>query len=252
MKTKISYAIFSVLLITIFMATASTHVNGCCVPLRIEILSPTDTIYSTDSVPLSFTVNKATSWMGYSLDGHVNETITGNTTLTSLEDGSHYVIVYANDTCGRMGASSTVHFAVDTTPPDITDVSQIPPSSNVLPTDEVKVDATVVDNLSGVKQVTLNYTNGNGTWIAVPMTNCEGNIWNAIIPAFPYCTYVNYTISAEDNVGNAITTEEIFGYQYQYHVIPEFLSFLTLSLFMIATLLAVIVYRRKHSMQPLD
>ena len=31
-------------------------------------------------------------------------------------------------------------------------------------------------------------------------------------------------------------------------VIPEFPSFLILPLFMIATLLAVVVYRRKHSM----
>ena len=33
-----------------------------------------------------------------------------------------------------------------------------------------------------------------------------------------------------------------------YPIVPEFPSFLILPLFMIATLLAVVVYRRKHSM----
>ena len=80
----------------------------------------------------------------------------------------------------------------------------------------------------------------------VNMTNLEGNIWNATIPAFPYGTYVNYTIIAEDNVGNTITTEEVLGYQYQYQVVPEFPSFIILSLFMIATLLTLIVSRRKR------
>jgi hypothetical protein len=113
----------------------------------------------------------------------------------------------------------------------------------VQPEDEVKVNATVTD-ISGVNQVTLNYTNGNGTWIAVDMTSLDGDVWNATIPAFPYCTNVTYTIMAEDKAGNTITTLEL-GYEYQYQVIPEFPSFLILPLFMIGTLLVVIVYKKK-------
>jgi hypothetical protein len=52
---------------------------------------------------------------------------------------------------------------------------------------------------------------------------------------------------AEDYANNTITTEEM-GYTYQYHVVPEFPLFLILPLFVIATLLAVIVYRKKHTM----
>jgi len=58
-------------------------------------------------------------------------------------------------------------------------VSQTPPEDNVLPEDEVEINATVVDELNEVKHVTLNYTNGNGTWFTINMTNPEGNIWNA-------------------------------------------------------------------------
>jgi len=193
-------------------------------------------------------VSESTSWIGYSLNNQANVTIPGNTTLTSLLDGVYYVVIYANDTTGNMGASSIVYFTVDTTPPNITDVSQNPPKNNVLPEDEVKINATVTDNLSQVKQVTLiyAYSNSSGTWIRIiDMTNLEGNIWNATIPAFPYCTNVTYTITAEDNVGNIITTLEM-GYEYQYPVIPEFPTAIIMPLFMIATLLTIIVYRRKQ------
>lgn len=221
----------------------------------IVILSPENKTYSTDAIPLTFTIDEAISWMGYSLDGEANATISGNATLSDLFDGMHYVVVYANDTNGNMGMSNTVYFAVDTTPPNITDVSQIPLPDNVLTADEVRVNATITDNLSGVRKAILNYTNGDGTWIGVNMTNLEGNVWNGTIPAFDYCNWVNYTIMAEDEVGNIITTAEIYGYQYQYHVIPEFPSLLILSLFMIATLLATIICRRKHlavSKQPIE
>jgi len=218
------------------------------IPPEISIISPENKTYPIKDVPLTFTVSESTSWIGYSLNNQANVTIAGNTTLTSLLDGVYHVVIYANDTTGNMGASSTVYFTVDTTPPNITDVSQNPPKNNVLPEDEVKINATVTDNLSQVKHVTLiyAYSNSSGTWIRIiDMTNLERNIWNATIPAFPYCTNVTYTITAEDNVGNTITTQEM-GYEYQYHVIPEFPTAIIVLLFMIATLLTVIVYKRKQ------
>jgi multiple sugar transport system substrate-binding protein len=206
----------------------------------ITVLSPENRTYATSSVPLTFTVSECTSWMGYSLDGQANVTTSENTNLTSLLDGTHYVVVYANDTSGNMGTSTTVYFTVDTAPPNITDVSQIPPENNVLPEDVVRVNATVTDYVSEVKRVILNYTNGNGTWITVNMTNLQGNIWNATIPAFPYGTNITYVIIAEDNANNTITTEDQ-GYLFQYQVIPEFPAAIILSLFMITTLVTIIL-----------
>jgi parallel beta-helix repeat protein len=218
-------------------------------PPTVSILSPENKTYNFNDVPLTFTLNEPTSWIGYSLDGATNVTITENTTLTTLTDGTHYVVVYANDTAGNTGSSDVIYFTIDTTPPNITNVTQIPPKDNVLPEDEVEVNATVTDALNEVKKVTLvyAYANSSGTWIrVVDMTNPTGNIWNATVPAFPYCTNVTYTIIAEDSAGNTITTQEM-GYEYQYHVIPEYLSLIALSLFAIATLLAAIVYKRKRS-----
>jgi hypothetical protein len=159
------------------------------------------------------------------------------------------VIVYANGTDGRMGASCKVCFSVDTTPPNIKDIMQFPRTDNVQPDDEVKVNATVTDDVSGVKRVTLfyAYANSSGTWIRiVNMTKLEGDIWNASIPKFPYCTNVTYAIAAEDNVGNAASTAEM-GYDIQYHVIPEFTALAMTLLFMVAMLLTAMVHKRKHS-----
>ena len=134
----------------------------------------------------------------------------------------------------------------DSTPPLIEDVYQQPANDIVFPDDEVMVYANVTDDQSGVKHVILSYTTDNETWFISNMTNLEGNKWNATIRAFPYCTNVRYMIIAEDYANNTITTEEM-GYTYQYHVIPEFPSLIIPPLFIIATLLAVIVYRRKNS-----
>ena len=133
----------------------------------------------------------------------------------------------------------------DSTPPVIENVYQQPPSDSVYPDDKVVVYANVTDDLSGVKQVILNYTTNNGTWFSIEMTILEDTVYNATIPGFPYCTNVTYVIIAEDNANHTITTVDM-GYAYQYHVIPEFPSSLILPLFMTTTLLAAIFCIRKQ------
>jgi hypothetical protein len=81
-------------------------------PPIISGLSVENKTYNTRSVPLNFTVDQSTSWIGYSLDGQANVTLTGNTTLSELTYGAHTLAVYANDTVGNMGSSSTIFFSV--------------------------------------------------------------------------------------------------------------------------------------------
>ncbi len=84
-------------------------------PPTISVLSPENNkIYDPDSVHLVFTVNRLTSWMGYSLDNGWNVTISGNTTLPTLSDGPHNIIVYASDTSFNAGASEVVQFSSGT------------------------------------------------------------------------------------------------------------------------------------------
>jgi hypothetical protein len=214
-------------------------------PPAITILSPQNKTFDVNNVPLIFTINESTSWISYGLDSQSNVTITGNTTLTGLSDGTHTIIVYANDTSGNMGVSEMVYFADDTTPPNIVDVSQVPSETEVWSEDNVKVNATVTDNFSRVKKVMLKYTNGNGTWITIEMTKIGEDVWNATIPPFPYDTNITYIITAEDSVNNTITSQEM-GYTYQYHIVPEFSTIWLLPTIMIAALLMIIFCRKKN------
>ena len=86
-------------------------------PPNVLILSPQNESYevaniSLSSIPLDFTIDKTTSWIGYSLDNKSNVTIVGNTTLTGLSESQHSLTIFANDTIGNMGASQPMNFTI--------------------------------------------------------------------------------------------------------------------------------------------
>lgn len=211
---------------------------------KIKILSPVNATYSTNTVPLTFFVVTPVSSMDYNLNGQANITIDGNKTLIELPDGTHYLNLYGNYTPGEI-ESDRVYFTIDTTHPNITYVSQYPLKENVLPDDIVKVNATVTDNLR-VKQVTLNFTTGNGTWISVEMENLENNIWNATIQSFPIDTNITYTIVASDYANNTITTEEL-GYELEYIIVPEIPTLILFASLLLATTTIAFFFRKNET-----
>ena len=81
-------------------------------PPQITLLSPLHQVYNGSSVDLVFTTDGVVNWTAYSLDGKQNVTVTGNSTITGIPSGSHKLVVYANDTFGRMGVSEELTFAV--------------------------------------------------------------------------------------------------------------------------------------------
>jgi parallel beta-helix repeat protein len=81
-------------------------------PPQITLLSPVNQAYNESSVDLVFTTDEAVNWTAYSLDGKQNVTITGNSTITGIPNGSHTFIVYANDTFGNMGTSEILTFTI--------------------------------------------------------------------------------------------------------------------------------------------
>jgi len=115
----------------------------------ISTVSPQNKIYALNQVPLTFTVNVLTAWMGYSLDSQANVTVSGNTTLTGLSDGTHSLKIYAgniDDLYKRnMGSSSLVHFTIDTTPPSI---SIVAPTSKTYDTTDIQLTFTVSETNS--------------------------------------------------------------------------------------------------------
>ena len=86
---------------------------------EIIISSPIDNAtYNSNNVNLTFTLSKQTAWIGYSIDGHSNVTILTNTNIQT-SDGKHTLVVYANDSGGKMGASDPINFITDTTGPSV-------------------------------------------------------------------------------------------------------------------------------------
>jgi hypothetical protein len=84
------------------------------VPINVQVSTIRNTTYTSNDVPLSFTVDKSVSWAAYSLDGQANTTLSQNTTLTGLSLGSHTLTVYAQDTLGLVEASDPISFVVAT------------------------------------------------------------------------------------------------------------------------------------------
>ena len=84
---------------------------------KIVITSPENKTYK--EVSLGFVANRGISWMGYSLDGQANITISSGLELTNLTQGEHNVVIYANDTAGNMGISNIVYFSIDIDAPQI-------------------------------------------------------------------------------------------------------------------------------------
>jgi hypothetical protein len=181
--------------------------------------------------------------------------------IVKINDGTTPVI-YLNDMLYDNGTHRWIYFSYpqsthtitilatvveeDTTPPNIEYVYQEPDNSNVQPTDIVKVYASVTDGQSGVKQVILNYTTGDGVWHAMAMTCLEGSVYNSTISPFPEGTHVTYAIQAEDNAGNSITTSGM-GYTYQYMVIPESLTVLLTTAFLLVTVFVAIAQKRQKA-----
>lgn len=86
----------------------------------ITVRSPERKTYAENCVLLTFTTSEQTSWIGYCLDEQSNVTITTNTTIASLAEGVHALVLYGNDSLGNMGFSETILFTIDTVSP-ITD-----------------------------------------------------------------------------------------------------------------------------------
>jgi hypothetical protein len=79
---------------------------------RIGIVLPQNMIYNDSSVALAFSVCEPVSWMGYSLNGQDNVTVTGNTTMSGLGNGAYNLTLYATDLAGNTAASETSNFTV--------------------------------------------------------------------------------------------------------------------------------------------
>jgi hypothetical protein len=152
-------------------------------PPQIQITSPENQTYS--KVTLSYTVDRSTNWIGYSLDDRANVTIKGNTELFNLSQGAHSIILYANDSSGNMGSSNRVFFSVDSLPPKI---------MIILPQNQSY----------GSTDIQLAFSlNKNATWLAYSLDGQKNVtiIGNVTLPALSNGSH-RLTVWATDEYGN--------------------------------------------------
>jgi len=144
--------------------------------------------------------------------------------------------------------------ANDTDPPNIGFPIR-EPSGDVMADQSVTVSVNITDGESGVKNATLQYNLNNGTtWVDMPMTlnltpyphDARSLAYYTTIPGQPQGTYVRFRIVAYDFAGHNATRDGVADY-CTYVVVPEFQLTIVLPLFLIATLLAVIIRKGKHS-----
>jgi len=124
--------------------------------------------------------------VGYSLDGEDNVTIAGNTTLAGMSDGTHNLVVYAEDIAGDVGASETIAFTVDSAAPSVTvdfpesrvyDVADVPLVFVVNePVSQIAYSLDGQDNVTVTGNVTLNGLSSGAHSITVYAWDNAGNV----------------------------------------------------------------------------
>jgi len=151
----------------------------------VQITAPENKTYR--DVPLSFSTNRNTAWIGYSLDGEANVTIGAQNMLYGLSHGSHRIVIYANDSAGNMGISNTVYFSVDIMGPVINILAPI--NQAAYNSADVELIFTLDEQVSE-----LSYSLNGEEKLVLP-----GNV---TLPALPPGGH-NLTIYATDELGNA-------------------------------------------------
>lgn len=122
------------------------------------------------------------------------------------------------------------------------------PSGNVTANQPVTISANVTDLLSGVGSVRLEYNVTNSPLtLDFPMSlNSTTGLYEYPIPAQPAGAVVKYKITAYDKAGNVATDDNAGQYYTYVMTVSEFSALLVLPLLMLATLSAVIAYRKSR------
>jgi N-acetylneuraminic acid mutarotase len=195
------------------------------IPPIIQINSPENKTYN--EVQLAYTINRGTSWVGFSLDNQANITLTGQLNLTGLTQGSHQVIIYANDSSGNMGKSTIVYFTFDSIAPKITILlpqNQSYGSSDVQLTFNLEESAPL-----------LSYS--------LDGQNPSAILGNLTLPALPDGSH-HLTIYVTDELGNSGASETV------YFTITSFPTFLFAAIITIIVILLASGYLVFKSRKP--
>jgi hypothetical protein len=189
--------------------------------LEITIISPTSTVYTFPSIQLNWSASQEVDWAGYSLDGSPLTALAGNATITNLSNGSHVLMVTANNTSGSIATREIAFDVLDQSAPTI-DHHQVYQAYAGF---SFTIGADIFDDFI-VKAATVYYQfPSNTSYSTYPMTFCNtcGGIYKAIIPAsLIKANTFYYYINASDGVNSAFSP--VSGYEtnpYAVSIVPK-------------------------------
>jgi hypothetical protein len=143
----------------------------------VTISSPLTLEYNTSSIDLNYTtidLNIQSCW--YSLDGAANQTLAScqNITLSSLGEGNHTLIVYANDSAGNVGYSTVSGILVNTSlPPTHPELRINSPSPNTY-YNTGTVDLSIGITANDVNNTVISILNSSNQIVASTNTSSQG------------------------------------------------------------------------------
>jgi hypothetical protein len=227
-------------------------------PTGSLLINGNATYVNSTSATLTISANDTVSGLAKMRFG--NDSITWTTwetynvsrawTLTS-GDGAKTVYCQFMDNAGLASSVCTDSIVLDTAGP-IVETPPRKPEEGVQPDQSVTISVNASDLLSDVRSVRLTYNvNNSALWLDFPMIrNTTTGFFEYTIPGQQANTIVKYKVTAYDDAENSVTNDNT-GQYYVYTVVPEFPSLIVVALFMMATLLGVVVYRRKYCMRHL-
>ncbi|MEM3565877.1 MAG: Ig-like domain repeat protein [Candidatus Bathyarchaeia archaeon] len=123
---------------------------------------------------------------------------------SGYSDGVYNITLTVFDKAGNK-AETTITATVDNTAPTVVSFSWTPtePKEN----ESVKVSAKIVDDGSGIKNVTLWFRLLGGEWQKLSM-NLENGNWTGTIPEYPKDAIITFYVEYFDKAGNAAKTME--------------------------------------------
>jgi len=202
----------------------------------------------------SASFNSYGSIINYTWDfGDGNTTTTTSPVITHVYviPSSYNVTLMVTDEFGLKNSTVTSLTILEDDVPPMIGIPFHTPEGDIQPDQNVKVSVNVTDFESGVKNVTLSYNlNDSTVWIDLPLAlNSTTRLYETTIKIQQAHTLVKYKITAYDNAGN-YRVEDNSGQYYVYMVIPEFPSTIILPLFMLTTLIATVLLKKKRKAKP--
>jgi len=188
---------------------------------NVTINSPTNISFTTTTISFNVTAvdDDGMSDVVYTLDGGLNNFTMNNLSTsptewtaenTTMAQGSHTVIFYANDTSNNLNNSENVTFFIDTIAPAIQFSNQ-----TLFDNDTLSHDINATDDGSGVQNFAINNT-----------ANFTITITGGVLTNTTLLPIGNYSIQLEvnDSLGNTNTTHINIEVQNSTIILPDIIN----------------------------